>query len=140
MAINRRSSIVSFTEQILDKILKFYQFTMDVDSKVVLFKIMHIAIVVHHPEPIIIDAPCSNGEISNEINDLFKQHIAHDIQLWHKHLRNMLSVIEREIADSRKRSTRLNPTPVICPIFVRMAAKLCSVVSTIIYLYDFIYI
>lgn len=102
---------------------------MDTDSKVILFKIMHIAIVVHYPEPICIDAPCSNGEIADDTSDLFKQQIAHDIQLWHKHLRNMLSVIEREIVDSRKRSTRLNHTPVICPIFVQMAAKLCSVVS-----------
>lgn len=128
LAVNRRSAIVSFTDRILDKLLKLYQFTMDTDSKVILFKIMHISVVVHHPEPKIIDEPRSIGEILDETSDLFKQNIADDIQLWHKHLRNMLSVIEREIIDSRKRNLRLNPNPVICPIFVRMAAKLCSVV------------
>lgn len=90
---------------------------------------MHIAIVVHYPEPVNTDEPCSNGEILDDTNDdLFKQHMADDIQLWHKHLRNMQSIIEREVTDSRKRNVRLNPVPVICHIFVRMAAKLCSVV------------
>lgn len=114
----------------MDKLLKLYQFTMDPDSKVILFKIMHISIVVHYPEPIGFDdvLSCSNGETLDESIDLFKQNISNDVQLWHKHLRNMLSIIEREIADSRKRCVRLNPTPVICPIFIRMAAKLSSVV------------
>lgn len=104
---------------------------MDADSKVILFKIMHIAIVVHYPEPVSIDEPRSSGEILDETNDdVFKQQFAADIQLWHKHLRNMQSLIERDIVDSRKRTIRLNPAPVICPIFVRMAAKLCSVVGT----------
>lgn len=125
--------MVKFTEQILDKLLKFYQFTMDADSKVILFKIMHISIVVHHPQPIGIDGgSCANEEILDETSDFFQPHISDDTQLWHKHLRNMHSIVEREIGDSRKRCVRVNPTPVvICPIFVRMAAKLCSVVCTI---------
>lgn len=104
---------------------------MDADCKVILFKIMHIAIVVHYPEPVSVDEPHSNGEILDDTNDdLFKKSMADDVQLWHKHLRNMLSLVEREIVDARKRNLRLNPVPVVCPIFVRMAAKLCSVVGT----------
>lgn len=128
LAINQRLSLVGFTEQVLDKLLKLYQFSMDADSKANLFKIMHISIIVHSPEPV-------SGHYGNTVNgtahpvdDLFKQNMAEDSMLWYKHLRNMLSIVEREISESRKRSLRSNIPPNICPIFVRMAAKLCSVV------------
>lgn len=101
---------------------------MDTDSKVILMKIMHISIVVHSPEPFASDVNRRISGASRQSNDLFQKDIAEDVGLWNKHLRNMMSVVEREIAESRKRSNRLNPTPTICPIFVRMAAKLCSVV------------
>lgn len=128
--------MINFTENILDKLLKFYQFTMDGDSKVILFKIMHISIVVHHPasigiDDLLTDSNGANRQILNGSIDLFTQHVSKDAQLWNKHLRNMQSIIERDIVDLRKRCIRLNPTaPVICPIFVRMAAKLCSVVCS----------
>lgn len=117
---------------VLDKLLKLYQPLMDANSKVILLKIMHISIIVHSPEPV------SGGDVesvvvaSSQQNDnLFSKSIAGDAMVWHKHLRNMFSMIEREIVDQRKRSNRLNPTPVICPIFLRTAAKLCSIVSVI---------
>lgn len=99
---------------------------MDADFKVNLLKIMHISIVVHSPEPNSFES--SLNEVSNQSDDLFKSNVAEDVQLWHKHLRNMLSIVEREIMESRKRAARSNPIPTICPIFVEMAAKLCSVV------------
>lgn len=101
---------------------------MDTDSKVMLMKIMHISIIVHSPEPISADIGLDNNGTSDRTNNLFRNNLTDDALLWNKHLRNMLSVIEREITDSRKRSNRLNPTLMLCPIFVRMAAKLCSVV------------
>lgn len=94
---------------------------------------MHIAIVVHSPEPIFAEnvPHAENGVngVPNSNDSLFKQNFAENVQLWHKHLRNMFSVVEREIKESRKRSNRLNPAPVICRTFVQMAAKLCSVVG-----------
>lgn len=98
---------------------------MDGDSKRNLIKIMHISIIIHSPEPI-----GQNGRLLMNINnDLFQKNLADDADLWNKHLRNMLkNVVEREIIESRKRINRLNATPSICPIFVRMAAKLSSMV------------
>ncbi|XP_055323121.1 serine/threonine-protein kinase ATM isoform X2 [Sitodiplosis mosellana] len=126
LAVNQRLSVIGFTESVLEKLLKFYQFSMDPDFKVNLLKIMHISIVVHSPEPNSFES--SLNEMSDQSDDLFKSNVAEDAQLWHKHLRNMLSIVEREITESRKRSHRLNPIPKICPIFVEMSAKLCSVV------------
>lgn len=100
---------------------------MDADFKVNLLKVMHISIVVHSPEPNSFER--SSNEVSGQSDDLFKSNVAEEAQLWHKHLRNMLSIVEREITEQRKRSLRSNPIPSICPIFVQMAAKLCSVVS-----------
>lgn len=101
---------------------------MDADSKTNLFKIIHISIIVHSPERISGQYGSTVNGTSQPVDDLFKQNVAEDLQLWYKHLRNMLSIVEREIIESRKRSLRSNVTPIICPIFVRMAAKLCSVV------------
>lgn len=114
--------------------MKLYQFSMDPDFKVNLLKIMHISIVVHSPEPNSFDS--SLNELSNQCDDLFKSNVAEDVHLWHKHLRNMVSIVEREITESRKRALRSNPTPTICPIFVQMAAKLCSVVSTLLQFFN----
>lgn len=122
-------SVVGFTESVLEKLLKLYQFSMDADFKVNLLKVMHISIVVHSPEPNSFER--SSNDVSDQSDDLFKSNVAEDAKLWHKHLRNMLSIVEREITDQRKRSLRSNPIPNICPIFVQMAAKLCSVVSTL---------
>lgn len=129
--MNQRLSVVRFTESVLEKLLKLYQFSMDADFKVSLLKIMHLSIVVHSPEPNSLELGGSINEASGQIGDLFKTNIADNLQLWHKHLRNMLSIVEREIMESRKRSIRSNPTPTICPIFIQMAAKLCSVVCLI---------
>lgn len=106
---------------------------MDEDSKVVLLKIMHTAIIVHSPEPIFVEnVPNAENGVNgapNSNDNLFKKNVAENVQLWHKHLRNMFGVVEREIKESRKRPNRLNPTPVICRTLVQMAAKLCSVVG-----------
>ncbi|XP_031619505.1 serine/threonine-protein kinase ATM [Contarinia nasturtii] len=128
LAMNQRLSVVAFTEKVLDKLLKFYQFSMDADFKVNLMKIMHVSIVVHSPEPnsMVIDR-CQYAT-SNQIDDLFQINVAEDMQVWHKHLRNMISIVEREITESRKRSMRSKEPPTISHVFVRMAAKLCSVV------------
>lgn len=129
LSVNQRLSVVRFTELILEKLLSLYQSGMDDDSKVVLLKIMHIAIVIHSPEPKIVD---ETYDVPTTVNDeLFKKSIAENVQLWHKHLRNMFGVIEREIKDLRKRSTRMNPNPAICHTFVQVAAKLCSVVCIV---------
>lgn len=95
----------------------------------ILMKIMHISIVVHSPEPIVKDGNQRISGTSRQSNDLFQKNIAEDVDKWNKHLRNMLSIVEREILELRKpHRQRSNPSPTICPIFVRTAAKLCSVV------------
>lgn len=122
--------IVRFTENVLEKLLKLNKFALNEstnDSNVVLLKIMHIAIVFHSPEPISGGESCEVGNSVNTNDVLLKRNVAENEQLWHKILRKMFHVIEREITECRK-SKRLNLTPAISPTFVRVAAKLCSVV------------
>lgn len=123
MASSQRKVMVEFTEQVLDRIYKMYQFSLDDDVKEVMFKIFHVSIVIHSPQ---------NDEATvnyKESKDLFADNIAHDINQWHKLLQNMFGVVEREINGARKQSKRLSPKSTICNEFVQMAAKLCSVVG-----------
>lgn len=128
--MNQRFATIGFTEQVLEKLLNLYQYSMDEDTKVVLLKIMHIAIAVHSPETVTTDesGTAEVNEASHQNDDLFKTNVAENAQLWHKHLRNMFGIVEREIRESRKRPTRYSTIPSICHTFVQVAAKLCSVV------------
>lgn len=112
----------------MERLLKFYNFTMDAEAKVILMKIMHISVIIHSPVTLTPDYNRYMSEESDRTNYLFQRNITDNFGQWMKHLRNMMCIVEREIVDSRKRTNRSNLTPTICPIFVRMAAKLCSVV------------
>lgn len=120
MALSQRKTVVEFTEQVLDKFLKIYQFSMDDDTKEALFKMFHVAIVVHTPQT------NHSSVVYNQNDDLFAVNIANDTNLWHKHLRSIFSVVEREINGARKQ--RSNTRPTVCNKLAQMAAKLCAVV------------
>lgn len=127
---------MEFTEQILEKLLSLYQPSMDAEAKLVLMKIMHISIIVHHPE-CEENATSSTSSTSDAIDGLFQKNMTNDSRLWKKLLRSMIGLVEREILDIRKRSIRLKQAPVICHTFMRMAAKLCSLVcSQLIFAYN----
>lgn len=115
--------MIDFTEQILDRIYKMYQFSLDDDVKEAIFKIFHVSIVIHSPQ---IDQTTVNY---NRSNDLFAENVAHNVNQWHKQLQNMFGVVEREINGARKQSKRHSPKLSICDKMVQMAAKLCSVVG-----------
>lgn len=116
--------MVEFTEQVLDRIYKMYQFSLDDDVKEVMFKIFHLSIVIHLPQT---DQTTVTYNRSND--DLFADNVVHDVNRWHKQLQNMFGVIEREISGARKQSKRFSPKLTICDELVQVAAKLCSVVS-----------
>lgn len=125
MASSHRKVLVEFTEQVLDRIYKMYQFSLEDDVKEVIIKIFHLSIVIHLPQ---IDQQTTvNYNRSND--DLFADNIAHNVNQWHKQLQNMFGVIEREINGARKQSKRFSPNLTICDKLVQMAAKLCSVVG-----------
>lgn len=132
LAVNHRLSVIGFTEQVLDKLLKPYQFSMDEELKLNLFKIMHISIVVHSPEPLTDVQGCLLIGESGQNDDLFRKTIAEDTQVWYKLLKLMLKITEREMLESRKSSMGEVQVPVIRQTFVRMAAKLCSVVCILV--------
>lgn len=122
-------SSIKFVEHILDKVIKSYKFIMNADAKLILFKILHISIVIHSPQAsnVSFDEPTCEG-----LTNVLKISIADDIELWKKQLRNMFNlIVDREITESRKTLNRSNSSPTICSQFVRMAAKLCAVVRSI---------
>lgn len=124
--MNQRFETIRFTESVLEKLMKFYQFRMENDSKLILFKILHISIVIHSPQENYETESISN----NEYDNMLRVYIADDSELWSKNLRCMLSIIEREIDGLRKQSNRLNSNTNVCEVFTRMAAKLCTGVCT----------
>lgn len=131
MASSQRKVIVEFTEQVLDRIFKMYQFSLDVDAKEVIFKIFHLSIVIHSPQI----GQATTVHYNNRNNDLFADNVVHDVNRWHKQLQNMFGVVEREINGARKQSKRFSPKLTICNELVQMAAKLCSVVGGFPYSY-----
>lgn len=134
MGLSQRKTIVQFTEQILDKLLKMYQESMEPGTKEILFKVLHTSIIIHSPQTDKSQVEYNNGDALFEVN------VANDKNLWHKHLRTMFTIVDREIKNARKQSSRLNQKLEICDKFVQMAAKLCSVVCKIAYLFEVFHI
>lgn len=128
MALGERNMAIEFSENVLDKLLKMYQFTMDADSKEILFQLCHVSMVIHSPQN------TQSGVNPSERTDLFAVNNAYDANVWNKHLRSMFSIVEREINETRKQLSRLNSTPSICDKLVQMAAKLCSMVCINVFL------
>lgn len=98
------------------------------DAKIILFKIFHISIAIHYPQTHTEESDQFLAIEDGSTGNILKINYAYNVQLWHKHLRNMLFIVEREIKELNKQSTRSQPNTSICSIFIRMAAKLCSVV------------
>lgn len=110
----------SFTETVLGAAIKSYGFSADVDSKVTLFKLFHVALVTHFPD----------GSNVNEIS--ISSNLPEDRQkLWQLHIRNIYHIIEKEITGLNKQPNRGQTNPTICHVFVQMAATLCATVIEI---------
>lgn len=126
LALNYRIQMIIFTEDILSELLKFYSFSMDDEAKLILYKIFHIAIVIHAPHAIDTASVALN---SDEFDNMLKVCTAKDNSEWYKQMRSMFSIVEKEINEMRKKLLQRSQVPSICGTFVEMAAKLCSVVS-----------
>ncbi|XP_047515657.1 serine-protein kinase ATM [Pieris napi] len=82
LSTESRHMICEFTENVLPIIFKFYDHSMDVKKKSLLFKALSVAVTIHHP--------C--GRLKNEEGSL-----AHDWDVWYKLLHNVLEIVCLEI-------------------------------------------
>lgn len=113
-----------FTENVLGQMMKWHNLMDDV-TKLALFKIFHLSIVIHYPGAHIDET--HSFSINTESN-VPAMNYAHDIQLWHKHLRQMHHIVESEIKESGNNYGRTQTVPKYCDTFISMAAALCGVV------------
>lgn len=82
-----------------------------------MFKLFHIALVAHHP-----DTPEPNGvqPLPNTSDE--------QVKLWHRHITDIYSIIEKEVKLLNKQLSRGLTNPTICNVFVQMAARECAIV------------
>lgn len=99
---------------------------MSDDTKLELFKILHLSIVVHHPRVGNNEMAALNAVTAGSVPAI---NYVHDIQMWHKQLRSMFHIVESEIKENGKGVRRSQLSPKLCSTFVAMAADLCAVVS-----------
>lgn len=124
---NHRIAICRFTEDVLCKLIKIYNHRLDDATKLVLFKVFHLSIVSHFPR---LHADASHTFNADRLSDVPVINYIQDIQIWHKQLRNMFSIVENEIKES-DRSYGRHAAPNLSQTFVGFAATLCSVVIRI---------
>lgn len=91
---------------------------MDIECKTELFKLLHLSLVIYDPDP----------HSTSVIRGRTPDHLSEDrLKVWHQYLRNIFGIVDSEIKGLNKHTNRAQTT--ICPIFVRMAARGCAVVS-----------
>lgn len=122
---NHRISICKFTEDVLSELVKLYSYHLSDETKLMLFKILHLSIVLHYPRAHADEAHTFNLDTTRSVPAI---NYAHDAQVWYKQLRNMHHIVEREIKESGKQVGRLHSEPRFCNTFVSMATALCAVV------------
>lgn len=117
--------MIIFVEEILEEILKFYSFAMDEEAKQILFKVIHICLVIHAPHA---DNIVTQELTNDECDNMLKLSTANDTTVWFKQMRAILSIVEKEINEMRKQLLQRNQVSTLSTVFVNMAAKLCSMV------------
>lgn len=125
LAANHRISICKFTEEVLSELIKQYNYRMDDATKLVLFKILHLSIVVHYPRAHTDETHTFSPDSARSLPPI---NYVNDIHLWHKQLRSMHHIVESEIKECGKSFGRSQIIPNFCNTFDSMAAALCAVV------------
>lgn len=105
--------------------MKLHSYRMDDATKLVLFKIMHLSIVVHYPTAHTAGTHTFSIDTTRSVPAI---NYVHDIHVWHKQLHSMHYIVESEIKESGKNIGRSQTEPSLCHTFVSMAAALCAVV------------
>lgn len=109
IAVEFRYEVCSFTETITKHIHNVFKVDLNEASKEILFKLMDLALIVHHPT------------ISSNRNE---QGFVKDIGVWNTGLRNFFYIIEQETNKSKFRRKKQE----VSPIFTQFAARLCYLV------------
>ncbi|XP_021700539.1 serine/threonine-protein kinase ATM isoform X2 [Aedes aegypti] len=117
LAVDYRYEVCNFTEQISQRVVKAYEARMDEEMKSVLFKMMHLTVVVHSPEK-------SFSEWRSNQNLLY----AVNKTEYFKCLRNFYFIIGSELKAHASASYSSNGREVaFVEGFINLATRLCYV-------------
>ncbi|CAG4944824.1 unnamed protein product [Colias eurytheme] len=87
LASECRLYICEFSETLLPSLFKIYDHSMDVKKKSLLFKVLQVAFVIHHPM----------GRLQKEEGSM-----AHNWEIWNKHVHSILEIVCLEINNMHK--------------------------------------
>ncbi|XP_055549557.1 serine/threonine-protein kinase ATM [Wyeomyia smithii] len=119
LAVDFRYEICNFSEHIIPVLVKAYESKMDEEMKTVYFHLMHVAVIVHHPEK-------SFSEWRSN-QDLF---YASDGTEWYKCLRNMHFIVVSEMKAhvSASYNSVVGREMSFADGFIAFAARLCYLI------------
>ncbi|XP_053625660.1 serine-protein kinase ATM [Plodia interpunctella] len=109
LAPEYRLTMCEFTENVLLSLLQFYEPSIDQKKKSSLFKLLDLAVNIHHP----------NGRFENEEGSL-----AHDWTIWNKHIFNTLEIICMEVSFLQKPHKQLDLSVSNCGQFYSLSATI----------------
>ncbi|XP_072936623.1 serine-protein kinase ATM [Epargyreus clarus] len=103
-----RLTVCEFSEHVLPSIFQFYNQNIDQKTKSSLFKLLEMAVMLHHPQ----------GRTQGTAGSL-----AHNWDIWNKHLNSILEIVCSEIAYKQK---QLDVSMKQCPHFCYVAAAIMN--------------
>ncbi|XP_058447128.1 serine/threonine-protein kinase ATM [Malaya genurostris] len=120
LAVDYRYEVCSFSEQIIPYVVKTFEPRMDEDMKSVYFRLMHLSVIIHHPEKSSLEWR-SNQEL----------YYSNDEAEWYKCLRTMHSSVMRNEINAHVSASFNSAGGREIPFsegFIDFAARLCYVI------------
>lgn len=119
LALNQTNSTISFLGTVLGPMMRLYHFDMDAGHKTILFKLLHLASIIHNPDGITFTKAHDNQNIISD----------EQRKKWCQHIRNMFAIVDKEIKALNRQIGRGQGNLSTCSVFVRMAARTSAEVS-----------
>lgn len=109
LAVDYRFEVCKFTENIFSKVTRSFDTLLDDNMKDVIYKLSHLAILIHHPD------------VSGKLNYF------NDEAVWNQHLINLFYRTESEIKfQNNQMRTYLDMK--VSPVFIKMLSSLCRII------------
>lgn len=109
LAVDYRLEVCKFIENIFGKVTKSFDTKLDENMKEVIYKLSHLAILLHHPD------------ISLQIDHSYEEAI------WNQHLIKLFYRAESEII-FQNNQMRNSLDMKVSPVFMKMLSSLCRVI------------
>ncbi|XP_031763657.2 serine-protein kinase ATM isoform X2 [Galleria mellonella] len=111
LASESRLEMCEFTENVLSSLLNFYDQNIDQKRKCSFFELLELIIVLHHPK----------GTLQKNEGSL-----AHDWQIWNKHLNSILEIICLEVTFLQKLRKQID-------VYIKQSSQYFSLSASVYY-------